>query len=78
MSSAAVLICTLRVKKRAFKDCLVLGWEGAVCKRDKDDCYHMSPVKRKSASEHAQYAHSNHHAHAQSIIRAFALHSYNL
>ena len=33
---------------------------------------------RKSAFEHAQNAHSDHPAHAQSIIRGFAVHSYIL
>ena len=37
--------------------------------------YHMGLVKRKSVFEHAQNACSDHPAHVQSIIRAFALNS---
>ena len=40
--------------------------------------FYMDCVKRKRAFGHAQNAHTNHSAHAQSIIRAFALHSYIL
>ena len=36
----------------------------------------MGRVKRKNAFEHAQNAHSDHPAQAQSNIRAFALHLY--
>ena len=36
----------------------------------------MGREKWKNAFEHAKNAHSDHHAHAQSIIRDFALQSY--
>ena len=38
----------------------------------------LGRVKRKRAFERAQSAQSDHHAHAQNIIRAFALNSYIL
>ena len=38
----------------------------------------MGTIKQKSVFEHEQNANSDHSAHAQSIIRAFALHSYIL
>ena len=40
--------------------------------------FYLGYLKRKSAFEHAQNAHSDYPAHAQSIIGAFALHKYIL
>ena len=47
-------------------------------RRIADKCCHLRRVRKKRAFKHTQNAHSDHPAHAQSIIWSFALHSYIL